>query len=91
MKRLRKAPPARRAALLLPPRLAATQLAEALFERFPAERKGIGEVLDLLGLRDLADRNVRGLSGGAQQRVPPQCWKSKNWGSTFSTRPRYAT
>jgi AcrR family transcriptional regulator len=29
--RLRQAPPARRAALLLPPRLAATQLAEALF------------------------------------------------------------
>ena len=34
----------------------------------PAAQR-IGEVLDLLGLRDLADRNVRGLSGGAQQRV----------------------
>jgi ABC-type sugar transport system ATPase subunit len=38
-----------------------------LFGQPAAQR--IGEVLDLLGLRDLADRNVRGLSGGAQQRV----------------------
>jgi ABC-type sugar transport system ATPase subunit len=34
----------------------------------PAAQR-IGEVLDLLGLRALADRNVKGLSGGAQQRV----------------------
>jgi len=38
-----------------------------LFGQPAAQR--IGEVLDLLGLRALADRNVRGLSGGAQQRV----------------------
>jgi ABC-type sugar transport system ATPase subunit len=34
----------------------------------PAAQR-IGEVLDLLGLRALSDRNVKGLSGGAQQRV----------------------
>lgn len=38
-----------------------------LFGQPAAQR--IGEVLDLLGLRALADRNVKGLSGGAQQRV----------------------
>jgi ABC-type sugar transport system ATPase subunit len=38
-----------------------------LFGQPAAQR--IGEVLDLLGLRGLADRDVRGLSGGAQQRV----------------------
>jgi ABC-type sugar transport system ATPase subunit len=34
----------------------------------PAAQR-IGEVLQLLGLSDLANRDVRGLSGGAQQRV----------------------
>ncbi|MBI1201303.1 MAG: ATP-binding cassette domain-containing protein [Rhodopseudomonas sp.] len=34
----------------------------------PAAQR-IGEVLQLLGLRQLADRDVKGLSGGAQQRV----------------------
>jgi len=34
----------------------------------PATQR-IGEVLQLLGLRQLADRDVKGLSGGAQQRV----------------------
>ncbi|MFK8251357.1 ABC transporter ATP-binding protein [Ancylobacter terrae] len=34
----------------------------------PASQR-IGEVLTLLGLRDMADRDVKGLSGGAQQRV----------------------
>jgi ABC-type sugar transport system ATPase subunit len=38
-----------------------------LFGQPAAQR--IGEVLDLLGLRAQADRNVKGLSGGAQQRV----------------------
>jgi ABC-type sugar transport system ATPase subunit len=38
-----------------------------LFGQPAAQR--IGEVLDLLGLRALVDRNVKGLSGGAQQRV----------------------
>lgn len=38
-----------------------------LFGQPAAQR--VGEVLDLLGLRALADRNVKGLSGGAQQRV----------------------
>lgn len=32
-------------------------------------KQRIGEVLQLLGLRQLADRDVKGLSGGAQQRV----------------------
>jgi ABC-type sugar transport system ATPase subunit len=34
----------------------------------PAAQR-VGEVLQLLGLRQFADRNVKGLSGGAQQRV----------------------
>src|SRR6185312_15939332 len=38
-----------------------------LSARSAAQR--ISEVLQLLGLSELADRNVRGLSGGAQQRV----------------------
>lgn len=38
-----------------------------LFGQPAAQR--IGEVLQLLGLRQLADRDVKGLSGGAQQRV----------------------
>ena len=35
----------------------------------PAERRRVGEVLDRLGIGDLAERHIRQLSGGQQQRV----------------------